>query len=126
MGRAAVLVLGTLLGLALTGCGEETPQNPVAAPSTQSPEPSQTPTTELPDGPDCAAVWVADGDLPGSYEGCLDGDSWVAADATRCESGQVLVVYGDRYYGAKGARVNDVGAPLDSSDQYQKAKRACG
>ena len=48
------------------------------------------------------------------------------ARSSLCESGQVLVTYGDRYYGAKGSPVNDVGSPLKASDQYQQALASCG
>ena len=41
-------------------------------------------------------------------------------------SGQVLVVFDDRYYGARGAVVNDVGGPLEDDRQYQRALRSCG
>jgi hypothetical protein len=127
MGRAGVLLLCSLLGICLSGCGEETPQDPVASESTAASDASESPSeTPAPDGPACTDVWVAGEDVPGTYDGCLDGDTWVAAEATRCESGQVLVVYGDRFYGAKGAVVNDVGTPLDASDQYRRAMRACG
>jgi hypothetical protein len=120
MGRAGILVLLGLLGFALSGCGEETPQDPSASQSNASPSP------EVPEGPVCAEVWVDGASIPGSYKGCVDADTWVAAEATRCDSGQVLVVYGDRFYGAKGAIVNDVGGPLDDSDQYRRAVRSCG
>jgi hypothetical protein len=71
-------------------------------------------------------VWVDGNALPESYKGCVDGDIWVKAESTRCDSGQVLIVYGDRYYGAKGAVVNDVGTALQESAQYRRAVRACG
>jgi hypothetical protein len=119
MARGGLLLLCSLLGFWLSGCGEETPQDPTASESTASP------TEEVPEGPACADVWVDGGALPGSYRGCVDADTWVAAEVTRCDSGQVLVVYGDRFYGAKGAVVNDVG-PLDDSDQYRRAVRSCG
>ncbi len=120
MARAGILVLCCLLGFALSGCGEGTPQDPSAS------ESSASPTGEVLDGPACAEVWVDGQNLPGGYQGCVDSETWVAADLTRCDSGQVLVVYGDRFYGAKGATVNDVGAPLDDSDQYRRAVRSCG
>ncbi|MGH3345406.1 MAG: hypothetical protein ACRDO4_00365 [Nocardioides sp.] len=130
MGRVGVLLLCSLLGVWLSGCGEETPDDPVAGESTGTSEPSDGPAqsdeSDAPDGPSCTDVWVEGESIPGSYDGCVDGDTWVSAEALRCESGQVLIVYGDRYYGAKGAVVNDVGAPLQDSDQYRRAVRACG
>lgn len=120
MGRAGILVLLCLLGFALSGCGEETPEDPTASESTASP------TEEVPEGPACVDVWVDGAAIPSSYKGCVDTDTWVAAEITRCDSGQVLVVYDDRFYGAKGAQVNDVGGPLGDSDQYRRAVRSCG
>lgn len=127
MGRVGVLLLCSLLAVWLGGCGSETPDDSVAGESTGTPE-SDDSTSESggPDGPSCEETWVAGQAIPGGYEGCVDGDTWVAAEATRCESGQVLIVFGDRYYGAKGAVVNDVGTPLDDSDQYRRAVRSCG
>jgi hypothetical protein len=127
MGRAGVLLLCSLLGVWLSGCGEETPDGELAGESTGTSESSDTPSeSDVPDGPSCTEVWVDGEAIPGSYKGCVDGDAWVAAESLRCDSGQVLIVYGDRYYGAKGAVVNDVGAPLDDSDQYRRAVRSCG
>ncbi|HEX6148591.1 hypothetical protein [Nocardioides sp.] len=127
MSRAGVLLLCSLLGVWLGGCGEETPDDQAAVGSTSTPEASVSPSqSDVPDGPACAEVWVDGQAIPGSYKGCVDGDAWVDAEATRCDSGQVLIVYGDRYYGAKGAVVNDVGTSLQESDQYRRAVRACG
>jgi len=127
MGRAGVLLLCSLLGVWLSGCGEETPDDPLAGESTENSEPADGASeSDVPDGPSCTEVWVDGEAIPGGYKGCVDGDAWVAAESLRCDSGQVLIVYGDRYYGAKGAVVNDVGAPLDDSDQYRRAVRSCG
>ena len=127
MGRAGVLLLCSLLGVWLSGCGEETPADPSAGESTSTSEPGDSPSeSDVPDGPSCTEVWVDGQGIPGSYQGCVDAGAWVAAEALRCDSGQVLIVYGDRYYGAKGAVVNDVGAPLQDSDQYRRAVRSCG
>ena len=41
-------------------------------------------------------------------------------------SEQQLVIYADRYYGAKGAVVNDMGGSLEDNQQYQRAVRSCG
>jgi hypothetical protein len=38
----------------------------------------------------------------------------------------VLVTYDDRYYGAKGAVVNDVGGALADDPTYRRAQRSCG
>lgn len=125
MGRAGVLLLCSLLGVWLSGCGEATPDDQAGDGSSATPA-ADSSSTDAPDGPSCAEVWVDGNALPASYRGCVDGDAWVNADTTRCDSGQVLIVYGDRFYGAKGAVVNDVGTALQDSAQYRRAVRACG
>lgn len=113
------LVLSCLLALGLSGCGDE-PADGVEATDDQ--------TTAASDArePRCEDVWVAGESLPGRYTGCSDGSTWVGADSQRCDSGQVIVTYIDRYYAAKGFVVNDVGGPLSDSKQYQRALRSCG
>ena len=64
--------------------------------------------------------------LPAKYAGCSEDSTWVEADSQRCDSGQVIVTYADRFYAAKGFVVNDVGEPLSDSKQYQRAVRSCG
>lgn len=127
MQRASVSVLVCLLGLWLGGCGDDSVAPARATGSSDTPAVSDsTSTTPVPDGPACAEVWVDGKDLPRSYRGCVQGDTWVRADTSHCASGQVLVTFDDRFYGAKGAVVNDVSGPLDKSKQYQRAVRSCG
>lgn len=128
MRRGSLSVLACLLGLWLGGCGgdAEGPAQATESPAESAPASDSSSSTPVPDGPACDEVWVDGADLPGGYRGCVDDDTWVKAATTRCDSGQVLVTYDDRYYGAKGAVVNDVGSPLDDSDQYQRALRSCG
>lgn len=123
MHRSSLTVLVVLFGFVLGGCGDDATVEPDATPeSTQT----SSGTTPLPDGPACEEVWADGQDLPRSYKGCVEGSAWVAADSRRCESGQVIVVYADRYYGAKGAVVNDMDGPLEDNTQYQRALRSCG
>lgn len=113
-----VLALG---GAVLSGCGDQTGEG-AQAPST-APASSDESTRE----PACAQVWVDGEALPERYAGCSEEDgAWVDAAVQRCASGQVLVTYADRYYGAKGSRVNDMGESLSESAQYQRALRSCG
>ena len=122
--RTCLTVLVLLLGFVLSGCGDDTAAEPGAGPEPTST--SSGTTTPAPDGPTCEEVWVDGSDLPRGYEGCVEGSAWVAADSRRCESGQVIVIYADRYYGAKGAVVNDMGGSLEENKQYQRALRSCG
>ncbi len=133
-----------LLVLALGACGSDqaestasTAADPAASsaepgsnPDSRTPTPSPTPSTEPsaspPTGPACAKVWNPDGRIPGRYQGCLQDGEWVKAHRTQCASGQVLVTFGDRYYGAEGYPVNDVGSPLRASSMYRSAVTSCG
>jgi hypothetical protein len=75
----------------------------------------------------CADLWVDGQALPDHYKGCSDSHgTWVNAKSQRCDSGQVLVTYADRFYGAMGAVVNDVGGPLADDPHYRRASRSCG
>lgn len=121
--RSHLIVLALLLGSVLSGCGDDTVAEPDATPESTA---TSTGTTPVPDGPACEEVWADGQDLPRSYRGCVEGSAWVAADSRRCESGQVMVVYADRYYGAKGAVVNDMRGSLEENKQYQRALRSCG
>jgi hypothetical protein len=115
-----IVVSSALLwGLVVAGCGSGADEDSVATdPTETSGEPARSPS--------CAEVWVAGRAIPTNYKGCSDGDTWVRADISRCESGQVLVTYANRFYGAKGSRVNDVGEPLAGNKNYQLAVRSCG
>ena len=121
--RTFLSVLVLTLGLVLGGCGDDTAAEPDAAPGSTTTSAGSTP---VPDGPACEEIWADGQDLPRSYRGCVEDSAWVAADTRRCESGQVLVIYADRYYAAKGFVVNDQGGPLEDDKQYQRALRSCG
>lgn len=123
MRRSYLTVLVLTLGSVLSGCGDDTTARPAATPESTA---TSTGSTPVPEGPACEEVWADGQDLPGSYRGCVEGSTWVAADSRRCESGQVIVIYADRYYGAKGAVVNDMGGSLENNKQYQRALRSCG
>jgi hypothetical protein len=123
MRRSGLPVIACLLGLWLGGCGEE-PADPSTSERAGSSDTASS--APAPDGPACAEIWVDGEALPEGYHGCVQGDAWVKAAVSRCDSGQVLVTFDNRFYGAKGAVVNDVGGPLDDSQQYQRAVRSCG
>lgn len=114
-----LLALTTALCFGLAACGEAT-----ESPSTASASPSESPSAEGRE-PQCADVWVADATIPKKYQGCSEGETWVRAEKTLCASGQVLVTYADRYYGAVGFKVNDVEGSLADSTSYQDAKARC-
>jgi len=121
--RTCLTVLVLLLGCVLSGCGDDPVATPDATPGSTS---SSAETTPVPEGPACEEIWADGQNLPRSYQGCVEGSAWVAADSRRCESGQIIVVYADQYYGAKGAVVNDMGGSLEQNKQYQRALRSCG
>lgn len=118
---SATLLLGLALsGVVLSGCGDQAEEAAARDPATAS---AGEPTSRE---PACEDLWVDGGTIPERYGGCSEGETWVEAATQRCESGQVLVTYDDRYYGAKGSRVNDMGESLSDSDQYQRALKSCG
>ncbi len=131
-----VLLLGGLL-LGATACGSDGAADDAASASspavssaaasspTASTAAAASPAASAAAPQPCSEVWAADRTLPKTYTGCLDGGDLVPADAFECSSGQVLVTYLDRYYAVLGGPVNDVGAPLDASRQYQSAWRSC-
>ena len=127
----APLVAGlTLVGLALTACGDQEPDAATDPSSTPSSSASETPTetpTEAP-GPACADVWVAGETLPEDYSGCQDADKgkWVEAMVYRCSSGQRLVTFGTTFYAAKGEAVNESDVPLRRNKEFQDALASCG
>lgn len=120
--------VGVALGVALltSGCGGDdgptVASDETSAPVSTSPS---DPSSSAPTEPACSQIWVDGRHLARGYTGCSDNGVWVAAERHRCASGQVLVSYGDRFYGALGAKVNDVGTPLSDSAQYHRAMRAC-
>ncbi len=120
--RAYLLVVG-LAVTSLAACGDETTDTSAssgAASSSDSESPTETVRQPL-----CADVWVPGQDVPEEYEGCSDDSGWVPADEFLCDSGQLLVTYGDRFYAATGARVNEVPGSLADSKPYQKARSRC-
>lgn len=120
MRRAPLLLLLPLLVSGLSSCGDD------AADAGSEAADEQTTPSSVEQEPRCEDVWVDGEKLPENYRGCSEGETWVKADIRRCESGQILVTYGDRFYGAKGFVVNDVGEPLTESKQYQRALHSCG
>lgn len=109
----SLLVIATV---ALTACGQKSGGQ--ASGST-----SASPSGSAASGPDCSAVWSGH-TLPQGYTGCVQGAQMVKAQKHACESGQVVVTFGDRYYAVPGGPINDVGT-LEKSAQYRKAVRHC-
>jgi hypothetical protein len=110
-----------LAALVLAGCGDDSSDTGADG---GTPSGSESPST-TPEGPECSEVWSGD-TLPKNYDGCVRDSEMVAADKRSCASGQVVVTFDDRYYAVLGGPVNDVGAPLEESDQYRRAMRSCG
>ncbi len=121
----------------LSACGDEsgsavadpgsTDSSETESVTTEPTEPSDSATTEpeVPDWPACADVWVADAKLKLGYQGCLDGDRAVKADNLRCESGQRIVRYQDRFYGVAGGKIYQTKAPLEKDKGYLDMVRTC-
>lgn len=120
--RVATAVTAAALVL-LAACGDD---EPTAAddPSTPASETSASEPPELPDWPSCDEVWVAETTLPQGYKGCLDGDTPVKADRQACSSGQVIVIYDDRFYAVLGGPVNETEG-LKQDPHYRSARQSC-
>lgn len=125
MARRLLLVSWCALVLLVGACGESdtaTAPDPATAPSSDATAGAERAET----GPACDEIWRDGGRIPETYAGCEAEGTWVRADRRRCESGQVLVSYADRYYGAIGYPVNVVPDSLSKSRQYATALRSCG
>lgn len=129
--RRAAITLALVMGLGLSGCGEDEPDSAGEPTSTPTEEPSETPTeepSEEPAGPACTDVWVAGATLPEKYSGCQDAEKgkWMEAMVYHCSSGQRLVTFGRTFYAAKGEVINESQTPLARNPEFQKVLASCG
>lgn len=126
MRRTAGAALAAAILTLLAACGDDEPTtaSDPSAGAEESSEPTEAETTEAPDWPSCADVWVDEATLPQGYKGCLDGDTAVKADRQGCSSGQVLVIYDDRFYAVLGGPVNETEG-LAQDSHYRSAKQSC-
>lgn len=135
--RLASLALGALLAGLLLGCGSDSDgSEPIArdgstsassdsgSPSPSEASPSDT-SSALPDWPACAQVWVEGENLPKPYDGCLDGDQAVAAQARKCSAGVQLVSYAGRFWGVPGHRISKADGALRSDAEFQRTLATC-
>jgi hypothetical protein len=132
------VALVVLLGL-LSACGDDsassaadpadtpsvtdTPSEPV----TDEPTPTDVTSgpTEPPNWPACETLWVEGGKIPLRYHGCLEGEDAVAADNLSCSSGQRLVRYQERFFGAAGGTIYLAMGTLEKDKQYLEMVRTC-
>lgn len=143
--RTAALTTTLVLSLStLAACGSDddsSAQDPqggtTSAAATDAPEesavptetPTETPTdaaTQAPGLPACAEVWVAGATVPGSYEGCLEGEATVPADGRYCEFGRPLFTYGRDLWAVAGGPVNVTERQLLRDPGYRQALKQCG
>lgn len=120
--RAVAVLLAALFPLGACGsdAGEDTSAN--------DPSTTGTPSTSasVPAGaPECADVWKDGGTIPRTYQGCVEDGTYVKRDAIACESGQFLIRYDDRFWGADGGKVHEVDASLEEDRDYRAATRVC-
>lgn len=132
--RGVGAAIALVLGLALAGCGEDSPDSatePTSTPTTSEPTETPTETTETPSepaGPDCAEVWVAGETLANNYNGCQDAEKgkFVQAMIYHCSSGQRLVTFRQNFYAAKGEVINETETPLAKDPEFKKVLASCG
>jgi hypothetical protein len=138
MPGARILLLTSLLvaTIGLSGCGanDESVADPSAGDSTS---PSATESTAqssgtstltasptIPDWPACASVWKAGAKLPGTYAGCLEGESPVKANKYPCSFGQPIVMYADQFYAVPRNKINQVKS-LKKDRDFQHTLAVC-
>src|SRR4051794_12734786 len=116
-----VVLVGFVLPLALlSACGDDSassaadpadssssaaPSDPASESASASEPGSSDTASPLPEWAACADVWVKDAELPARYQGCLDGDTAVAADNLGCSSGQRIVRYEDQFFAVAGGSI---------------------
>jgi hypothetical protein len=127
--RLWVFPLGVLLSALLVSCGGEdggtsaadssTPASPTASEEAGG-EPAPPPGT-----PECGDVWQEDAKLPRRYGGCAAEGVYVKRESLSCESGQVMVHYGDRFYAVLGGTIHQTSGPLEEDRGYKLTVRGC-
>lgn len=120
---SSALVLPLSLAV-LAGCGSDD-SGGVAQDPTGSTSASGSATASGVTLPACGDIWKKGSTIPSGYKGCVDNGTTVKADRTPCASGQVLVTYAGKYYGAAGGPVNYEPSGLKKSAKYRSASRAC-
>lgn len=121
--RSVLVALVAVLGLALTGCGD---QEGGAGGATDDTSTSSSASPDATDAPACTEVWKAGKKLPQGYDGCAGEQGTLAADEPMlCSSGQKIFTYDDRYYAVPGAKVIDVHGSLLDSAKFRRAQRTC-
>lgn len=127
--RAHAVALVLVVPALLTGCGDDeaAPQgaaDPTSS-SPSSPSASEEESSAPADAPACGDVWSEGSTLPRRYQGCVDGGTFVEADARPCSSGQRMVRYADHFYGVLGGTVHETAQPLGKDRGYRAAMRSC-
>lgn len=128
--RVAAAVAAAAVLLVLPACGDESStdgdggaDDTSSTSTSESSSESADPATA--DWPACDEVWVDGAEIPGRYKGCLGDEGPVKADKFLCSSGQVLVTYGEHFYGVTGGPVNEVEGGLADDKTYAGAKQSC-
>lgn len=123
--RLVVLLLAAML--LASGCGErDGSAGPADSDATTGSTPSATASTPAPRPmPSCSQVWVADKRFPQSYRGCETQDGTVVSKPIRCESGQLLHTFRDRFYAVAGGKAIRGTSPLSKDPQFVRVQRAC-
>jgi hypothetical protein len=122
--RGASLPLLAVLALGLGACGSESSDS--SAPEASDSSSAGASASVPPGTPDCSTVWHDGGTIPRGYRGCADDTgAFVRKDGLGCESGQVIIRFGDRFYGVAGGTVHETSASLQSDKGYRAAVIRC-
>lgn len=75
--------------------------------------------------PQCSDVWVDGKNLPGDYDGCLRGDSFVVAPIWDCVDGTQATGFRDRFYAVLGGTIYEGNGKKSFDPAYVRVFAPC-
>ena len=112
--------------LLVTACGSDSGGSSATdEPTATASSPTEVESTDAPEGPACADIWVEGAKLDRTYAGCVDDSGLVAPDKVGCSSGQTFVLYGDQYWAVKGGVVKYAEGGRTEAKPYLVDMAAC-
>ena len=140
--RTRLVIAALALPVALlSACGDDNGGDATdSAPSSDAPSesesesgtPTEDPSESATEAEDpaadwlmCADVWEDGARLARGYQGCVDGETAVAADSTGCSFGRPLVTYADQFYAVPSGIIHQTAGPLEDDRGYRSAMASC-
>lgn len=126
MGQRLRTISFLMVAALAAGCGSDGASEAGDAPVTATPSVVAVQETEPEPEPlpGCGSVWKAEKRLPLSYAGCQQGDAKVVR-ATKCQNGQVLFLFGSRFYAVPGGPVFRASGDRSEDSRFSKLYRVC-